>query len=313
MEGTCQLVVYLDLIVLLNALCNLLILSLTAYIMREHVRKVRLILGAIVATAFVPLIIYFPHPLLHSFLSKLCYSVIIIVTTFHYQTIYKTIQQLFTFYFISFLVGGGLISFHYMIQDSISDRMKKILLTVQSVYGDELHLLLLIVGFPLLLLFTKRRMDVHVKEKITYDQFYRCRLLLNGKEMETTGFIDSGNQLYDPLTKLPVVISDAAFLRVFFTEDDWNEIVTIIKTDRLDEIESTLPTKMTLVPFTDVTGETRLLYTFRPEQLTIYYDDRVHNTNEVLVGIRLEALVPDRTYELLLHPQIIYGRGTKSA
>src|SRR5690625_477960 len=127
---------------LLNALCNALILSLTAYIVRENVRKRRLILGTIVATAIVPLIIYFPHPLLHSLIGKFIYSIVIIVATFPFRTIYKTLQQLFTFYFISFIVGGGLISFHYLMQDTLSERMKKILLTVQSIYGDELHLIL---------------------------------------------------------------------------------------------------------------------------------------------------------------------------
>lgn len=306
-------VVYLDLIVLLNALCNVFILSLTAYIVRQRVSKVRLILGTIVATAFVPLIIYFPSPLLQSFFTKLLYSVLIIVTTFHFHTIYKTMQQLFTFYFISFLVGGGLISFHFLIQDSLSDKMRKILLTVQSVYGDELHLLLLVVGFPLLLLFVKRRMDVHVEEKITYDQMYRCRIVLNGIEKETTGFIDSGNQLYDPLTKLPVVISDAHFLRTFFNENDWRKLKTFVETDDFNHLDEHLSKKVTFVPFTDVSGETRLLYTLRPDKLTIYYGDRYIETNEALIGIRLEALIPDRSYQLLLHPHIIYGRGTKSA
>src|SRR5699024_12655693 len=85
-------------------------------------------------------------------------------------------------------------------------------------YGDPISWLILCIGFPILWLFSKQRMEAFADEKIVYDEFYAIEIDFNEKTYTTMGFIDSGNQLTDPFTKQPIVICDDVIIEQIFTK-----------------------------------------------------------------------------------------------
>lgn len=52
-----------------------------------------------------------------------------------------------------------------------------------------------------------------LKEGITGSLFLKCRLIYGKEQIETKGFIDSGNRLYEPVSKKEVSIIEAASVR----------------------------------------------------------------------------------------------------
>src|SRR5690625_519212 len=86
--------------------------------MKSSIPLYRLCLGAFIATALVPLVIYFPNSFISSFIGKGFYAVLIIVSTFGFRNVYQVMSIVFVFYFISFAVGGGLFGLHYLMQQS---------------------------------------------------------------------------------------------------------------------------------------------------------------------------------------------------
>lgn len=299
-----KLIVYLDLILLLNFIFNFMLLLLTKYLVRTAVPLYRLFLGTIVATAFIPLVIYFPNTF-HSTIVKGIYSVFIILATFGFKGIGHVFKTMFMFYFISFTVGGGLFAIHFLLESSLKTNIHKILLYVNNIYGDEYSLVLLFIGFPVILYFTKSRMDRHVKDKIKYDQLYEVAITINHQVHRTTGFIDSGNHLNDPLSNRPVVICDEPFLRKFFSNEEWQMMKNAILQDKVDQFPHSIKSMIAIVPFQGVDGTSNYLYTIRPEKLTIYYHQQVIETKNVLIGIQLAKLTADERYHCLIHPEII--------
>src|SRR5690625_2691110 len=188
------------------------ILSLTSYVVKVNLTVYRLLFGTLIATMLVPIVVYFPNSFFNSMIGKGLYSIFIIICCFGLKGIYETMKNVLFFYFISFVIVGVLFGLHYLAQDSLGIHANKILLSVNNIYGGEVSLLLLLLGFPLMWLFAKSRLDHHVKDKIKYDQMYECILTLNGKSHRTTGYIDSGNHLVDPLSNRSVVICDKTFL-----------------------------------------------------------------------------------------------------
>ncbi|MFD2133044.1 sigma-E processing peptidase SpoIIGA [Pseudogracilibacillus auburnensis] len=306
-------IIYLDIILLFNLFCNLLILSLTKYLAKVNVNIHRLLFGTIIATALVPLIVYFPFSFFNSLIGKGIYSLFIIFCTFGFKSMQQMFKKLFLFYFISFSIGGGLFGIHYLVQDSFSSKSNKLLLYVNNVYGDQMSLLIILVGFPLVWLFTKSRMDRHVKDKIKYDQMYDVTIEMNGFRHQTIGYIDSGNHLVDPLTNRPVVLCDELFLQQFFAKADWNKLYQSIALNKLTDFPESMEKRLFIVPFQGVGGNNNYLYTIKPDKLIVHYNNELIETTNVLIGIQLNSLTVDNSYHCLLHPQIIHFSAVKTA
>ena len=304
--------IYLDAVWTLNFILDMMLLMLTQALARDSTRKIRIVFGAFIASLLVPLSLYFPESLISSVYGKLIYSVIIILCSFRYFGFYQMVKRLLLFYFTTFAVGGGLIGIHFLLQNPMKLSQSG-LLTFNSGFGDPVSWLFIIIGFPIIWLFTKRRMDKHAIEKIRYDQLCPVTIQLKSKSHSTTGYIDSGNQLVDPITKKPVIICDESFLRQWFSDNEW-EMLKVAHTDMdVNKIPNEWEGRIHFVPFQGVEGKSDLLIAIRPDRLIVYYYDKKIVTKKVLIGIQFASLTKDMTYHCLLQPEIIKLATVESA
>src|SRR5690625_1596089 len=176
------------------------LLMLTQSLARDHTRKIKLVFGAFIASLLVPISIYFPNSFFTSILGKFLYSIVIIFSSFQFLGVYRFVKLLFLFYFVSFSIGGGLIGIHFLLQHPVT-LANSGLLTFNSGYGDPISWVFVVVGFPIVFLFTKRRMDKHGIDKIRYDQIYNVSIKINHKIFKTSGYIDRGNKIVDQISK----------------------------------------------------------------------------------------------------------------
>ncbi|MFD1038072.1 sigma-E processing peptidase SpoIIGA [Virgibacillus byunsanensis] len=296
--------IYLDAVWLLNFCLDLMLLMLTQALGRNNTRKFRLVLGAMIASFLVPISLYFPESFLTSIIGKLIYSVLIILCTFRFQSIYQTLKLLLLFYFTTFAIGGGLIATHYIFQNPIGVASSGIL-TFDSGYGDPISWVFVIVGFPIISLFTKHRMDRHAAEKIRYEQLCPITIQVNNISFSTTGYIDSGNQLVDPLTKKPVIVCDEEFLKNWFSETDWKLLEVANKELNFEDLPNEWEKRIHIIPFQGVEGKSMFMLAIKPDRLVVYHNNEKMITSKVLIGIQFGQLTKDQSYHCLLHPQII--------
>lgn len=304
--------IYLDAVWALNFFIDLMLLMLTGVISKVTISKRRLMAGAFIASLIVPLSIYYPDTILTSVIGKLGYSGLIIICAFGYTTIYRSLKLLMWFYFLSFATGGGLIGLHYMLQQPMGISGAGFL-TVNQGYGDPVSWMFIMIGFPCVWLFTKKRMDKHAIEKIRYEQLYEVTLSMKNKSYMTDGYIDSGNQLVCPLTKKPVIIGDELFLKQWFTDQEWNELKEAQEHMSFEKIPTDWEGHIHIVPYQGVSGNSQFLLALRPEKLVIHYNNEDIVTDKVLVGIQFASLTKDHKYHCLLHPQIIKLSAVKTA
>lgn len=296
--------IYLDLIMFICFLFNGAILSVVTYIMKQKRSFVRLFFGTTIATLFVPLVLYFPESLFNTVLGKIIYSIIIIMFTIGFKPIYLLLKSLLTFYVVSFITGGAILSAHYLLEHSVQLSFRNLFLYVENMYHNEVSLILIFVGFSLTILMTKIWSDKLAIQHFTSDQLYRITLNWNDRQASTTAFLDSGNHLVDPLMNRPVIICDALFFQTFFTRDDWQKVKIAIEMNDPQCIPIHLASKFTIIPFQSVAGQ-HYLYAIKPDKLTIQIKDKYFKTNKVLVGIQLSPITNDHSYHCLLHPQLI--------
>lgn len=304
--------IYLDAVWTLNVLLDFMLLMLTGAIIKIRIHKRRLLFGAFIASLIVPVTFYFPDFFLTSLYGKVGFSIIIILSTFGWNSLARVLKLLVTFYFVSFAIGGGLIATHYMLQSSV-DISSTAILTVNQGYGDPISWIFILIGFPASWLFTKWRLDKHAIDKIRYDQLYEVKIKMNGQNFETKGYIDSGNQLVCPLTKKPVVICDERFLKQWFTSEEWIQLKTVHNDLDFDHIPKKWEKLLNIVPYQGVEGTSSFLLALQPEELSVNYGETDIRVNNVLIGIQFGHLTEDSLYHCLLHPQIIKLTAVDSA
>lgn len=304
--------IYLDAVWLLNLLLDMMLLMLTQALAKDGTRKIRIVFGAFIASLLVPLSIYYPDTFFNTVAGKLLYSIIIIMCSFRIRSLHRMMKLLLLFYFTTFAIGGGLLAIHFLLQNPIGMSSGGIL-TFNSGFGDPVSWLFIVIGFPIIWLFTKARMDKHVEAKIRYDQLCPVNIQIDSKSFSTTGYIDSGNQLMDPVSKKPVIICDEYFLKKWFTEDDWKALYQAHSELNFEKLPARWENRINIIPYQGVEGNRTFMMGIKPDSLTFYYESQKITTRKVLIGIQFSELTKDQSYHCLLHPKIVNSEVVETA
>jgi len=301
-----RLVVYADIIWLLNVCIDFLLLLLTAVVLKRKVKRWRLILGAcigstIVIFAFTPLAFLMTHPVM-----KLIYSFLIVYTAFGFIRFRTFLQSVLTFYFVTFMVGGGLVGTHFFLQTS--DMMNGLISTKSISYGDPVSWLFVIIGFPVIYYFSKKRIaDVEVT-KIHYEQIVKVDIKIGINDIQLDGLIDSGNQLHDPLTKTPVMIIHVSSLDNVLPSWLIEQVQRKTAIPYIPDEESGWATRLRLIPYRAVGVNQQFLWAFKPDYVQIYHESAKVTVNKVLIGLNAQQLSANGEYQCILHPKMLLSQ-----
>lgn len=286
--------VYLDVIWLLNFFTDYLLLKLTGLVLKRDVQKYRLIISSALASfyvfaVFTPYAKLFFHPM-----TKFIFSLVIVYTAFSFKRFSYFIQNVFMFYFVSFMIGGGLIAMRFFLQTE-SELLNGIISTRFTSFGDPLNWLFVAAGFPLVWYFSRERLAQIEYRSIVYNEIATVFVHIEDKIIKLKGLIDSGNLLTDPITKAPVMIMD---------------ITNVDNSLRLHELcEHSLEnhpwkSRVRLIPYRTV-GQEELLVALRPDRIEIVHQNETYVVKSSLVGLTKQQLSSDRDFECILHPKML--------
>jgi stage II sporulation protein GA (sporulation sigma-E factor processing peptidase) len=187
--------VYIDLVLILNFIIDLIILITTSYVLKRNVRTSRLVFGAFIGT-ITTLFLFIKTNVLTLFLLKVIISIIMTIGTFSYRNIRYTLKNISYLYIVSILLGG----FLYFLNIQFS--YKNIGFVFRK-YGLSINYVFILLFSPIILtLYSKQ-----VKElKNNFSNYYKVDIYLNNYVIKTNAFLDTGNKLTDPYLKRPVII-----------------------------------------------------------------------------------------------------------
>lgn len=127
-----------------------------------------------------------------------------ILVSFGYKCFKYTFNNFIYLYLVSIILGGAL----YLINDSLAYKSTGFIFFHN---GFSINYVLIIVASPFILfLYVKNQR----KLKSEYNKRFDVKItFLNGMVSRLTGFLDTGNNLYDPITKKPVIILNKRILK----------------------------------------------------------------------------------------------------
>jgi stage II sporulation protein GA (sporulation sigma-E factor processing peptidase) len=299
------LAVYLDVIWLLNVCFDSLLLWLTAIMLKRDVVWWRVLFGAFIGASlvvmmFTPFSMYAQHPAI-----KVVFSFLIVFVTFGFKRIRYFLENLFAFYFVTFTVGGGMIAAHYFLQRQV-DIHASMLTTYSLGVGDPVSWMFVLLGFPALWLFSRARINGIREKKLRFEHIVDVLIVFDGIPLQLKGLIDSGNQLYDPLSKMPVMIVEMNKVKEVLPEELVQHIQLRKSMDWInnEQLEKWIH-RLRIVPYRVVGSEQQFLVAIKPDRIMIFYEQQWLEIQKGLVGLNETNLSADGEYQCIIHPKMV--------
>lgn len=298
--------VYPDQAFLVSLIMNGIILWGTARILRLPAGRWRILAGALTGGIY-SFFAAFPHlGFLHGFGLKVFFSAVIILATFAPFNPRRFLSALAGFYVTSFIAVGTIVGAQHLINSDYRLTMAAHglwqLLAKYIWYGLAACIMMIIA-------MAKWGSAVFRKKALQDILRVPLKVLFGQDEIQVEALIDTGNQLQDPLTKIPVVVVEYAALRHLLPPEVRLAFEKGAEPDIMEVLEALAltpwSTRFRVIPFTSLGKQNGLLMGFRPDRLEIYKNDCPVATENVIVGIYTRELSPEGAYRALLHPDII--------
>lgn len=298
--------VYLDVIWFLNFCTDYLLLTLTGILLKRDIKKKRILISSAIASLYVLIIFtpyaqFFYHPAV-----KFVFSMFIVFIAFQFKRFSYFFQNVAMFYFVAFMIGGGLIAVRFFLQTD-SQLLNAIAEMNVSSFGDPISWLFVIIGFPLLWIFSRNRFTNIEYRTMTYDQIAVVEVHIEDEIFRLKGLIDSGNHLTDPLTKAPVMVMEQSHVSLPFDTE------RLLSGDLIEESNHPWSPRMRFVPYRSVGQEEQFMLAIRPDFIRIFYKNETYIVKQLVVGLTNQRLSSEGDYNCILHPKMIMQSNTSNA
>ncbi|WP_230499886.1 sigma-E processing peptidase SpoIIGA [Sutcliffiella rhizosphaerae] len=299
---------YLDAIWLLNFAFDFLLLKMTGIILKRQVATWRLVAGAfigsvIVVLMFTPAQFMVTHPFM-----KILFSLAMVFVAFGFHRLKSFLENLTVFYVTTFATGGGMLAVHYALQ--VDQRFaNETIMTLTSGLGDPVSWLFVLVGFPILLYFSRKQFDSIETRRFKYDQLASITISIEGEVITLTALLDSGNQLFDPITKSPVMIAEISALQPLLTEELIQAVDSVTRTQAWPTFTQNTKwvDRIRIIPYRAVGKETTLMLAIKPDKAIIHHDHKSYETTKFLLGLTKTKLSSEGDYICIIHPKMLQG------
>lgn len=194
--------IYLDLLLFLNFFLDFILLLCVSLILKRNAKLKRLLLASLVGALSI-FSLFYPFNSFTLFLLKAVISIFMVLISFGFKDIKYTINNIIYLYLVSIILGGAL----YLINDSLAYKNTGLIFYHN---GFSINLVLVFILSPIILFIYVKKQR---KLKEEYVKKYEVKItFLNGKTKLLTGFLDTGNNLYDPYKKRPIIVINKSVL-----------------------------------------------------------------------------------------------------
>ncbi|MFJ7638685.1 sigma-E processing peptidase SpoIIGA [Peribacillus sp. NPDC097224] len=304
---------YLDVIWLLNWLFDCLLLYWTAIILKRRVALWRVCAGGLIGSLIIVLAFTPFYAMADQFYIKIAFSLFMVLATFGFIRFNHFLKSLATLYFVTFLSGGILLGLHYLFEYQIVSKNPGQYAGINR-FGDPVSWIFVMVGFPLAWQFSKRTLEGMEMTKLTHEQLVSVTVKVSEFEGTFQGLVDSGNQLYDPITRSPVMIISLSGDEAGIPSD----MVELFKNPDIlvrqeEQPEYTWTGRMRVIPYKVVGHEHQLLTAIKPDFIKISQGENEYQVKQGLVSFTFQQLSADNSYQSIVHPKMLTGIPVKNA
>ena len=262
--------VYLDIVLIENILMNYIILFATGFIQKINISQIRLIASSILGGIYAIIAYLNIIPIYSSLFMKILLSMIMIYIAFNPQNYKKMCKTLLLFYLSSFVMGGCALALLYVISPQNINFENGVLV---GTYPMKVTIIAGVLGFSIIqVAFHLNKRQVRKKDMIC-----KLEIQVNNIKSELRAYIDTGNMLKEPITKIPVVIAEKDKIKNL-RKINFNNIIG-------GDEDNIYNLKIRVIPFNSIGKQNGMLIGIKPEYIKLTTEDREIYINDVIVGL----------------------------
>ncbi|MGF9818469.1 sigma-E processing peptidase SpoIIGA [Brevibacillus agri] len=304
-------VVYLDIILLLNLAIDTLLLWFTAYFRKERVVWWRMIAAALFGCSYLVFFFFPAFSSMYQWSVKLLFSILMLWIAFGNRRLLSFAQNLIIFYFVAFVFGGGVFGLQYFLAPQ-NEIVNGLVVTHNDGFGVGFKptLAIVAVGFTLVFFLGKKSYKA-IQEPRRIETFLVDVVVTIAKEkVICRGLVDTGNQLHEPITRLPVMIIESRMLAhllppSLLRQTDENGGVWEKLDGSWDDLPIEWQSRVRLIPYRSVSRGMDFLLAIKPDHVLVVQEGLRYETEKVLIGLNPIPLSADGKYQAIVHPAMM--------
>ncbi len=276
--------VYVDVLLGLNFMVNYLLMILTARYMRIRVPLLGLLAFAGVGALYSTLCVVGQWHVLYGHLGQLLVAVVLLRVLLPASDWYTRGKAGVTFILLSWLVAGAAFTIHNLQQPFSPVRWWVPLAAIGA------------AALP-----ARLAWQALLAQRWEEKHCVRVTVVVGEKAVSLTALMDTGNQLSDPLTGLPVLVAEQSALEEVLDKTiNWQETDLEVLTAAEDWYD-----RLHLIPYRSLGREDGLLVGFRPDQVLVDGSDGTHRCDQVVIAIYNNRLSTSGEYQAIAPPALL--------
>lgn len=296
--------VYPDIIFILNFFIDFLLLIILKKVNRKSSSRLRLIGAAAIGAVFAVIVSIFPwmNVVLRFVLMYVAASVLMIMIAFGRLRMTDLWKQVISLYLITYFVGGFMNSIYYYtgLRLSLMKVGKGLLFSNISIQFVAIAMLL-IAPATIFIIWLLRWYKSNAPET------YAIELVLENRSIHTKGLMDSGNCLYDPIYKKPVMVIDNELMDELLSPEfrkDLEDAKRYMEGNDFDNVQWNNNTEHVLrlrfVPYQSI-GKTGMMVGLILDKVLIHTGKETICNEKVTAAISESRLSSRNNFQVILH------------
>jgi len=309
--------IYIDILFLRELLVDGAVLLTTAWACHIRPKPWRVLAASVFGACYVVLMLFPQLSFLFTLGVKIGFSLIMIWITFGFHSLQRFIRTTLAFYAVNFVAAGAVLGLYYLFMQGSGEVWRTVTFSGGSVHAElKLGIFYFAAAF-VIGIYVYRSVLSQKREKVLIGTHLADVTIRIGEaEYGCTGLIDTGNQLYDPLTRTPVMVMEASRWEAEIPAV-WMKGIRDAQVDRLIAGQDTEPfpwqDRMRLVPFRGVNKGSQFIVAVKPDSVQIMREGQIFETSRVLIGLDGGKLTADGTYQAIIHPSMVQQPSQGSA
>lgn len=296
--------VYPDIIFIINFFMDLFLLYILKIINKKSSSLIKLLIASAVGGLAAALLGIFPwlNVLIRFILMNIVTSLIMIRIAFGKLYLSDMLKQILVFYVITYFFGGLINSIYYYTD------FKIIIMNLgRGHYLSNLSWRSIVLSIMIILPFVLGLLWFYRWYKSNTREIYDVDLKLFDKSIHIKGFMDSGNCLYDPINKKPVIVVEEETIKELISPEFYmylEEAKSYLEVGKTDigqwDINKEVFPKLRFIPYSSV-GKRGVLLGMNIDKVMIYTGKDVICNEKVIVAISNNLISPNKKYQVILH------------
>ncbi len=282
-------VYYIEYVFAENFFIDFILLFITGRLIKKIIIYKRLVIASVIGALYVILTAYIGRIFITCFIVKFSVSILMIMIAYDTKGILANVRVILCFYITCLIMVGIMTALSFMDFDELTVNV-----IVISIF----------VGYTALHFFFKE-----IKARVEKNNYIRSVAIgINNKSKVLRAYIDTGNELVDPMTGKPVIVVNIDSIKNILGDDLYNSILNFYKSktanyENLLSMNSEI--KLRIIKYNTISSMGEKMVCIVPDNIEITGDDKNIINADAIIGIYPNKISKNDDYDALLFKKLL--------